>query len=62
MKPIGQEPIPCLYCVRWLDVRVHPLVMTLVCSRVLPPNQPLMLSAKHGGIKYNYYLWCDSAR
>ncbi len=36
--------------------------MTLVCCRILPPVQPLMLSAKQGGMEYHFYsLWYDLA-
>ena len=41
MRPIGQEPISCFCSVRQLDVQVHPLDMTLVCRRDLPPNPTL---------------------
>ncbi len=35
--------------------------MMLACRRVLPPVQPLMLSAKQEGIGYRFYsLWYDS--
>ena len=60
MRPMGQEPTSCFCSVRQLDVQVHPLDMTLVCRRDLPPIQPLMLSAKQGGIGSHFYsLWYD---
>ena len=60
---IGQEPIFCIRSMRQLSVQVHPLDMTLVCRRALPPIQPLLLSVKQGGIGYHFYsLWYDSAR
>jgi len=48
--------------VRQLSVQVHPLDMTSVCRRALPSIQPLLLSAKQGGIGFHFYsLWYDSA-
>ncbi len=50
-KLIGQEPISCFYSMRQLDVSAHPLDVMVVCRRVLPSIQPLMLRAKKGGIR-----------
>ena len=55
MRPMGQEPISCFCSVRQLDVQVHPLDMTLVCRRDLPPIQPLMLSLKQGGTGSHFF-------
>ncbi len=43
---------------RWLDVQVHLLDMTLVCRRDLPPVQLKMLSNKQGGTGYHFYSLC----
>ena len=52
----------CICSVRQLSMQAHPLDMTLVCRRALPPIQPLLLSVKQGGIGYHFYsLWYDSA-
>ncbi len=53
----GLDVTPVLLInVRQLGVQILPLNMTLVCCRDLPPVQPLMLSAKQGGIRYHSYI------